>query len=291
MAKNSNPLVSVLMTSFNREKYIAISIKSVLDSSFKDFELIILDDGSTDNTLKIANSFAELDNRVRVYRNEKNLGDYPNRNKAASYAIGKYLKYVDSDDLIYPWGLEILVSTMEKFPEASWGLCSQPQDKNKIYPFVLTPEMAYKSHYFGLGIFSRAPLSSIIKNSVFKEVNGFSGKKHLGDFELWNILALKFNVVVLPQGMVWYREHDQQQMNENRQDLTVNFKYLIATINHFKYNEEIPLSKELKKKVLVSHHFSAISSIMKCLLKLKFRTSFKLLRMYLFCKIRLGVND
>ena len=116
MAMNLNPLVSVLMTSFNREKYIAISIKSVLDSSFKDFELIILDDGSTDNTLKIANSFAELDNRIRVYRNEKNLGDYPNRNKVASYAVGKYLKYIDSDDLIYPWGLELMVKMMEDHP-------------------------------------------------------------------------------------------------------------------------------------------------------------------------------
>ena len=127
---SDTPLVSVLMTSYNREKYIGEAIESVLNSSYRHFELIIVDDGSKDRTMEIARQYAEKDQRVKVYRNERNLGDYPNRNKAASYATGKYLKYVDADDLIYPWGLELLVQMMEKFPNAGWGLCSLEQDKN-----------------------------------------------------------------------------------------------------------------------------------------------------------------
>src|SRR4051812_47750099 len=92
------PLVSVLMTSYNREKYIAQAIESVIASTYSNLELIIVDDCSKDSTVSIARSYAENDKRVKVYVNEKNLGDYPNRNKAASYATGKYLKYVDADD-------------------------------------------------------------------------------------------------------------------------------------------------------------------------------------------------
>ncbi|HEV2714429.1 MAG TPA: glycosyltransferase family A protein, partial [Terriglobales bacterium] len=97
----ATPLVSVLMTAYNREKYIAEAIESVLASNFKDFELIIVDDCSKDRTAEIARRYTS-DSRVQVHVNEKNLGDYPNRNRAASLARGKYLKYLDSDDVIYP---------------------------------------------------------------------------------------------------------------------------------------------------------------------------------------------
>ena len=63
--------------------------------------------------LSIAKHYAARDPRIKVEVNEKNLGDYPNRNRAASLSQGKYLKYVDADDLIYPTGLEVLVNGME----------------------------------------------------------------------------------------------------------------------------------------------------------------------------------
>ena len=88
---NIQPLVSVLMTSYNRENYIAEAIESVLASTYKNFELIIVDDRSKDRTVEIARSYESKDDRVKVYINEKNLGDYPNRNKAASYAKGFYI--------------------------------------------------------------------------------------------------------------------------------------------------------------------------------------------------------
>src|SRR5258708_39815278 len=101
----SDPLVSILMTAYNREKYIAEAIESVLTSSYTNFELIIVDDCSTDNTLTIAKSYEKNDARIKVYLNEKNLKDYPNRNRAASHAKGKYIKYLDYDDKINNWGL------------------------------------------------------------------------------------------------------------------------------------------------------------------------------------------
>ena len=79
----ATPLVSVLMTAYNREKYIAEAIESVLASTFQDFELIIVDDCSRDHTVEIVRRYTS-DPRLQVHVNEKNLGDYPNRNRAAS---------------------------------------------------------------------------------------------------------------------------------------------------------------------------------------------------------------
>ncbi len=223
------PLVCVLMTAYNREKYIAEAIESVLASTYSHFELIIVDDDSKDNTVSIAKSFEARDKRIKVFINESNLGDYPNRNKAASYASGKYIKYVDADDLIYPQGLEILVEGMERFPEAGWGLCSLEQDLSRSFPFLLMPEKAYQYHYLGPGLFHKAPLSAIIKKEVFDTVNGFCNIRMAGDFEMWNRLAQNYPVVAMQQGIVWSRQHNDQEMNSHRQfsrlyeDLKIQF--------------------------------------------------------------------
>lgn len=224
------PLVSVLMTAYNREKYLGFAIESVLASSYQNWELIIVDDVSNDGTIGIARSYAEKDNRIRVYRNETNLGDYPNRNQAAAYAQGKYLKYLDSDDYIYPWGLEILVRLMEANPEAGWGFCSLIQIPLKPYPFLLTGREAYEYHYGGYEIFNKAPLSSILRKDAFDAVGGFSTIRMAGDFEMWHRLALHFPVLLMPDGMVWYREHGEQEVRSHRQFLAtyegIRLKYL-----------------------------------------------------------------
>ena len=114
------PKVSVLTTVFNREKYLEACIESVLQSTFQDWELIIVDDQSRDNSVEIAQSYAENDSRIHLHVNPINLGDYPNRNYAASLAKGKYIKFLDADDLIYPNGLEVMVKTMEEYPNAKF---------------------------------------------------------------------------------------------------------------------------------------------------------------------------
>ncbi|MBK6479814.1 MAG: glycosyltransferase family 2 protein [Saprospiraceae bacterium] len=141
------PLVSVLMTAYNREKFISEAIESVLTSTYLNFELIIVDDCSKDSTVEIAKSYEAQDKRIRVYNNEINQGDYPNRNTAAGYARGKYLKYVDSDDLIYPHGLEIFVTAMEQFPEAALSFSSRIAQWDKPFPMYLEPNQSLRTHF------------------------------------------------------------------------------------------------------------------------------------------------
>lgn len=259
------PLVSVLMTSFNREKYIAEAIESVLASSYSHFELIVSDDGSRDRTVEIVRSYAARDERVKLFVNDSNLGDYPNRNKAASYAAGKYLKYVDADDYIYPKGLEILVDMMEQFPEAGWGLCSLDQFVDRPFPFVLSPKEAYLFNYRGPGLFHKAPLSAIIKREVFEKVGGFNPIRMAGDFDMWNRLARYFPVVLMPHGIVWYREHGEQEVKYYRQFITT---YESLKVGHLR-NKDIPVDASTAKSLMNAERRRLMKNIVVSAIRLR----------------------
>jgi glycosyltransferase involved in cell wall biosynthesis len=259
--------VSVLMTSYNREKYISAAIESVLASTYTNFELIIVDDCSTDRTVQIAKSYELVDSRVKLFENKVNLGDYPNRNTAASYAKGKYLKYVDADDLIYPWGLDILVKSMEKFPDAGWGLCSLEQDEIRMYPFKLNQNEIFSYHFKENSLFHKAGLSSIIRKDIFEMVGGFSGKRHLGDFELWLRLAQISPVVLMPHGIVWHRIHEEQESKSNRTDEFIPLKYDISLLK-FLIKNTIILDSKLKSKIIINQKKKIVKKIIKFALKL-----------------------
>ena len=216
------PLVSVLMTAYNREQFITSAIESVLASTYEQFELIVMDDCSSDKTVEIARSFEVKDKRVGVYVNEKNLGDYPNRNKAASYAKGKYIKYLDSDDIMYPQCLQVMVAAMEQFPQAGYGL-SAVSDANRPYPCCISSHEAYMENFDTYGHFGRAPGSSIIKKEAFDRVGGFSGKRMIGDNELWFALSRYYPLVKLPRDLVWDRVHKGQ---ESKSDYAKEYEQL-----------------------------------------------------------------
>lgn len=236
-------LVSILMTSYNREKYIAESIESVLASSFTDFELIIVDDGSTDGTVAIARSYAEKDSRIQVYVNEKNLGDYENRNRAASYARGKYIKYLDSDDVFYPWGLQAMVYCMEESSGAALGLAIH-NFVHKKFPFMLEPEEAYKLYFFKNLVLTIGPTDAIIRRDVFEEVKGFSGRKYIGDNELWLKITQKNVLACMPLNLVFWRIHHDQQIVQERKDNEIE-AIRHALHLHFLESADCPLSKEI----------------------------------------------
>ena len=139
------PRVSVLVTVYNREAYLAQTLHSILASSLLDLEVIVVDDCSRDQSAAIAENIATEDRRVRVVRNETNLGDYGNRMKAASLACGTYLKYVDSDDLIYPHTLHVMVDAMERNSSVALALSHSLPDDEKPYPWTLAPESAFES--------------------------------------------------------------------------------------------------------------------------------------------------
>jgi glycosyltransferase involved in cell wall biosynthesis len=258
----NNPLVSVLITSYNRAKYIEFAVESVLNQTFQDYEVIICDNCSTDNTMDILKKYQQHP-KVKIYQTKENIGQFPNRNYAASLATGKYLKYVDSDDYMYSTGLQVLVAMMEANPSAGWGLCSLLQIAEKPYPFLLNPNEAYRHNFLGPGLFYKAPLSSIIKKTVFDEVGGFNPGRMVGDYEMWLRLAQTYKVLLMPDGIVWYREHDGQEIVFVNKYLKIYQQIKIHYLTHPK----CPLDKNEVKQVFAKENAAYKKNMIKAIFK------------------------
>lgn len=235
------PIVSILTTVYNREKYISACIDSVLASTFQDWEMIIVDDQSKDNSVAIAKAYEAKDTRIKVHVNDTNLGDYPNRNQAASYAKGKYIKYLDADDLIYPHGLEIMVNTMEQFPEAALGISQEVAEDYLPYPFLMQPSISFKREFLMRGVLKLGPTGTIIRKDAFEKLGKFTGTRYIGDTEMWYKMALYYPVVKLVPGLTFWRQHDDQEITKgitNYFYLENSYKHAMATLA----NPRIPLS-------------------------------------------------
>ena len=249
--------VSILTTVYNREKYLAACIESVLASSYQNWELIIVDDVSSDTSVAIAKRYEQKDARIKVYVNQTNLGDYPNRNKAASCAKGKYLKYLDADDLIYPRGLEIMVHTMEQFPEAALGISQKVAEDIKPYPFIMQPKETFRREFLMRGVLGLGPTGTIIRRDVFEKLGGFTGTRYIGDTELWYKLALAYPVVKMEDNLIFWRQHDDQEITKGQERffyLENAFKLKLNTLQ----KKELPLGALERQMALkkFTHRFS-----------------------------------
>ena len=213
MNRSTQPLVSVIITAYNRELYIFEAIESILVSTFNDYEIIVVDDCSTDKTYEIAKRYEKLDNRIKVFKNNKNLGQFKNRNYAASLTKGLYIKYLDSDDVIYPFALEAMLNYMEQFPKAGLAISHTTLHEKKPYPILLTPREAYRSFFLTGGFPNSGPSAAIIKKKAFVDIGGFNKTPYVGsDIELWLQIATKYPIVKMPPSLIWYRSHDGQEI-------------------------------------------------------------------------------
>ncbi len=212
MKRTNVPTVSVLMTVFNRVSFLSDAIMSLLSSSFEDFELIVVDDCSTDGSYAVACDIAKTHSRISVSRNEKNLGDYGNRMRAASLAHGKYLKYLDSDDLIYPHGLAVMVQNMESNPDVAFALSHSLPEEKSPYPVKFSPLESYRKHFLERGCFGCGPSGAIIRRDAFETLGGFRPEWGvLSDLEFWLRAGARFSMLLQQPALVWWRTHEGQE--------------------------------------------------------------------------------
>lgn len=233
------PFVSVLMTAYNREKYIAEAIESVLASDYANFELIIVDDCSTDATLEIIKGYQDTTNKIKVFRNLQNLGDYPNRNRAASYAAGDFIVYLDSDDLMRKQSLGICVAEMLKFPQSDIGMYWQYSEGEA---FCMSKIDSIRHHFFKQQFLMIGPGGTIMKRTFFEALNGYPEKYGPANDMYFNLHAACYSdVVLLPFEINFYRKHINQESNNQ-------FSYLY---NNYLYQKdafrELPLTLTLKE--------------------------------------------
>ena len=122
----AEPLVGLGMPVYNGARFLARTLESILAQTFCDFELVICDNASSDETEQICRDYAARDSRIRYFRNAENIGAHPNYNRSFELARGRYFKFVPHDDVLAPQYLEACVQALEENPEAA--LCQAQLD-------------------------------------------------------------------------------------------------------------------------------------------------------------------
>jgi glycosyltransferase involved in cell wall biosynthesis len=233
------------MTSYNRQSFIAEAIESVQQSSFQDWELIIVDDGSIDETVNIAKRYAAADHRISVQINEQNLGDYPNRNKAASYAKGELMMYVDSDDRILKDGFQQCINAMKAFPQAGLGM--QYNDASDRPPFYMNSEEVIRHHFFKKPCLMIGPGGTILRRSFFEQIGGYPERYGPANDMYFNLKAVAAGpILMLPFTFNFYRIHEGQEINNKYSYLYNNFNYLRDALAEL----DLPLTEKEKEWLL-----------------------------------------
>jgi len=198
--------ISVILPVYNGMETIADTINSVLGQTFADFELIIIDDGSTDDTLSVVKAIA--DERIQIHQ-FSNAGQGESRNRGVSLAHGDYLSFIDADDLWTPDKLQHQWQALQTHPQAavaySW---TDHIDENNQF-FRAGPHLTFSGDVYKLLIISDFVGSGsnvLIRKSAFEAVGGFAPRlTPAEDWDLWVRLAANYEFVVVPQVQILYR--------------------------------------------------------------------------------------
>lgn len=205
-----NVKVSVVMTAYNSEKYIAETIKSILEQTYVDYELIIVDDGSTDSTVDIINSFS--DNRITLICNNTNSGICFSSNRGIEKAIGEYIARIDSDDICHVDRIEKQVAYLDSHSDVFMCASSITRFKtgskknNKLYLEQNTDEIKFRLMYSNPICHSTVMFR---REEYMRMFYCYKKYVHSQDYYLWtNFLVDDKRVVVLGDCLVDYRENE-----------------------------------------------------------------------------------
>lgn len=205
------PKVTVLLSAFNAESYIELCIKSLLYQSFEDYEILIINDGSTDNTEAICRSFT--DPRVRVHNNDRNEGLIYSLNKGIALANSPLIARMDADDIAFKFRLESQVTYLDEHPEvgavASWMIPVDSRGK-PIKNFTKLPS---EPEYISWALLFKNPIanpSATFRKALVEQLGGYQeGYPVAQDYELWSRLHPVQPVHILPEYSVLYRVHNK----------------------------------------------------------------------------------
>lgn len=266
-----NTLVSIITVAYNSEKFIAQTIKSVLSQSHQNFEYLILDDCSTDNTWNIINSFT--DKRIIAVRNDQNLNEYQNRNKAISLAKGHYIIFIDGDDIAVKRGVELAVAEMELHKNCGFGIVKTENPKF-IGNLEISSKDGFNLEYFGGGFLNSSLTNNIYRTEVLKQTY-FDTSFANADTFLRLTLLKKYNVLVLlnPIGLWRLSQNQASKKISYSNQLLQQIRFIKSAIYDDKSFNLIDKTKlkvnynkllfTLVKQEILQLHFSKIFSLKK----------------------------
>jgi glycosyltransferase involved in cell wall biosynthesis len=219
----NSPVISVIMPNFNGAQLIARSIDSVLHQTFHDLELIIVDDGSTDESIAVVSGYG--DNRIRIFQ-QSHDGVCAARNQGIGRARGKYIAFLDSDDTWAPDCLERLHDAISHAPDAAIAYCGwqniglgSERDKGFVPPDYETPdklEMWIRN--------SRWPIhAALTTKHAIQAAGGFNPRYPTSeDFLLWLRIVAEHKIIRVPEVLAFYYHHTGPRATSDRVRMALN---------------------------------------------------------------------
>lgn len=219
---NNFPLVSVIIPCYNAERYVESAVRSIMEQTYTNLEILVADDCSTDGTFSILKKLAAEDSRIKILRNETNLGVVDTLNELVSEASGVYIARMDADDISLPDRIARQIAFLQQNPQIDFCGCNafHINDDGKTIGKTTLPEsyddvrffLAYYSTFYHPAIFARA--------EVFKQNAYDKDFLHAEDYELWCrlIFAKGMKGANLKERLLKYRINSQGVSKQNTEE-------------------------------------------------------------------------
>ncbi|MCP8310247.1 MAG: glycosyltransferase [Candidatus Methylarchaceae archaeon HK01M] len=244
-----SPKITILMSVYNGEKYLREAIDSILNQTFKDFEFLIINDGSTDRTVEILRSYH--DSRIKIITNEKNMGLTKSLNKGLKIARSEYVARMDADDISYSRRLEVQYEYMKKNPDVgivgSWN--DVIDDKGNTIDYR-KHSLSSEDIYYILNFRNCLTHSSILfRRDLIINNGGYNENISVAsDYELWNRISKIAKIYQIPKSLVKWRRTKKSITSKKRSSQ-------IETVNSVVRNNLERLTHEkIDKKVICFIH-------------------------------------
>lgn len=210
MSQTGSTMVSVVMSVFNGEAFLAEALESVLDQTFADFEFLIVDDGSHDGTAEILQTFSDRDRRIRIL-NQDNRGLAVSLSRGISEACGRYVARMDADDISMPDRFAKQVAYLDRHPSVGvvGGAVLQIDTDGKPCGAI---ELPTDSERIRSQIARQSPIAhptAMIRRKILDDVGAYrSAFRYAQDYDLWLRISEKAELANLPEVVLRYRIHD-----------------------------------------------------------------------------------
>jgi len=275
------PLISVITPVHNAEAYLPDSIQSILSQSFPDFEYIIIDDASTDNSWQIITDFAQQDDRIKPIRNTQKQSLSQVRNQALDMAKGKYVAKIDADDISAPQRLQTQVAYLEKSPQIILcGAGVQYFSKDQLLSqWVLNIDsLEIKCRLLFENCFANSTImmrKDIIEQHHIRYQSDFDFSE---DYGFWSALAQQGDLAIIPEILAKVRQHPQKVSVKFTQTQQEN-AYKVQRL----YLQKLGITPTLEELRLhfdamhggISPSLNSLNNLSQWLLRLKSQNQFK----------------
>jgi len=254
MAEKS-PVISVILPTYNCANFLPHSIQSILSQTYDSYEIIVVDDGSTDNTKEVLNPFMQ---KIKYVSYHWNKGAHVARNIGIRQALGKYIAFIDADDLWLPEKLQTDVDYLETHPDISMTYSKHINIDSNGNKLGEGSRIMLPSGNIFIQLFSEQNFiitsSVVVRREVFGTTGIFDEQLfNCQDWDMWLRIAYHFKVAGINKLLIKYR-HDLRSLSKNRDNVLKYQKAVIdKTYTSFK-GKGNGINEKLYKKRLASHH-------------------------------------